>query len=543
MRSEAQKDGEATGDRPSPGAITEELERLLGSPAFAAAERLRTFLRYVVEETLAGRAAHIKEHSVAVGAFGYDEAFDPQIDPYIRILARRLRRALSLYYATEGAASPVRIEMPKGGYVPTFLKAEPSDLHGVESSARPDIGAAASKNAGLSVAILRFDDLSEGHELAHITTGMAEALVVELARFSELRVVGPLDRAKSARPEEVGRSYGARFVLFGSAAGAGDTIRITVTLSDTSEQRCVWAQHYDRRPGESSLLDLQDEITHRVSSTIADSTGILTRALLRRPASGGGTLSGTYEAVLKAYHWAISLTSQAYRDALRSLEHAVEAAPRSALARALLSDLYLSDWLSAIGSTPDALDRAETLAEEAVRLDDRCDEAHWALGQVHFARRRPQRFRNAFERALAMNPNRATTLGSYALFLAALEDWDEALPRAETALCLNPHHPRWLHLVPFLHRYRAGDLDAAMSSAFELSTPGLMWEPLARAAILGRLGRQEEARPYVAQLLEIHPDFGLRADEYMGRLLWSPGHVRGLLDGLEAAGLPSPSTG
>jgi adenylate cyclase len=39
--------------------------------------------------------------------------------------ARWLRRDLELYYLSEGAGDAVRIELPKGGYVPTFTTIAP----------------------------------------------------------------------------------------------------------------------------------------------------------------------------------------------------------------------------------------------------------------------------------------------------------------------------------------------------------------------------------------------------------------------------------
>ena len=71
-----------------------ELRRVLGSAHFEASERNRRFLEYVVEETLAGRAERIKAYSIATIVFGRDTNFDAQLDPVVRMEARRLRRSL-----------------------------------------------------------------------------------------------------------------------------------------------------------------------------------------------------------------------------------------------------------------------------------------------------------------------------------------------------------------------------------------------------------------------------------------------------------------
>jgi adenylate cyclase len=108
----------------SPEEVRAALERIVASPDFAASERARRFLRYVVDETLAGRSERIKAFSVAVEVFGRDESFDPQNDPVVRIEAGRLRRALERYYLLSGKNDPVSIDIPKGGYVPSFDRRE-----------------------------------------------------------------------------------------------------------------------------------------------------------------------------------------------------------------------------------------------------------------------------------------------------------------------------------------------------------------------------------------------------------------------------------
>ncbi len=78
------------------------------------------FLTFVVERTLDGDQDAISEASIAVEALGRDEDFDPRIDPVVRVVAGRLRRALEMYALTEGVGDAVRIVLPKGSYVPRF---------------------------------------------------------------------------------------------------------------------------------------------------------------------------------------------------------------------------------------------------------------------------------------------------------------------------------------------------------------------------------------------------------------------------------------
>jgi len=100
--------------------INDQLERILNTPPLVSSPSLSRFLRYVVEETAAGRGAAIKEYTLGLNVFDRGDEFNPRLDPIVRVQARNLRARLDKYYATQGTDDPVRIELPKGTYVPVF---------------------------------------------------------------------------------------------------------------------------------------------------------------------------------------------------------------------------------------------------------------------------------------------------------------------------------------------------------------------------------------------------------------------------------------
>lgn len=106
----------------SAAAVRIELTRILQSDGFIHSGRMRRFLEFVVEETLAGRASHLCEYSIAVSVFDRAESFEPGLDPIVRNDARRLRNKLLEYYQRPPGAghNQVFIDIPKGGYTPVF---------------------------------------------------------------------------------------------------------------------------------------------------------------------------------------------------------------------------------------------------------------------------------------------------------------------------------------------------------------------------------------------------------------------------------------
>ena len=101
-------------------AVRNELDRILVSPVFARSPRMSRFLRFVVEEALAGNGDRIKEYVIALEVFEKRDDYDPQADSTVRTEASKLRARLNRYYETEGREDPVVITIPKGTYVPMF---------------------------------------------------------------------------------------------------------------------------------------------------------------------------------------------------------------------------------------------------------------------------------------------------------------------------------------------------------------------------------------------------------------------------------------
>ena len=122
--------------------VRAQMDRILESPAFHVSPRRRAFLRYLVEETLAGRADGLKGYSVALAVFGRDETFDPPVPTRSCGSKRGACDATSTATTSMPAArDPVRITIPKGGYVPHFrwhrapTDAPPSDDSGRQARA------------------------------------------------------------------------------------------------------------------------------------------------------------------------------------------------------------------------------------------------------------------------------------------------------------------------------------------------------------------------------------------------------------------------
>lgn len=99
--------------------VLEELQTVLQDAKFAAAPQMSAFLKFVVMQTLEGKADRIKAYTVAVDALGKPSTFDPQNDPSVRVLAKRLRDTLTAYYKRT-TDHTLMLKLNCGSYVPNF---------------------------------------------------------------------------------------------------------------------------------------------------------------------------------------------------------------------------------------------------------------------------------------------------------------------------------------------------------------------------------------------------------------------------------------
>ena len=106
--------------------VHDQLTRITSSPPLVSSPSLCRFLRYIVTETLAGRTSVIKEQVLGLEVFDRGQDFNPRLDPIVRVQARNLRSRLAKYYEGPGQADPIRIELPKGTYVPVFRHVGPA---------------------------------------------------------------------------------------------------------------------------------------------------------------------------------------------------------------------------------------------------------------------------------------------------------------------------------------------------------------------------------------------------------------------------------
>ena len=544
----------ATSEQPAPSeaAVRGQLDRILGCEDFAQSDRMRSFLKFVVEESLAGRPERLKEYTIALEVFGRDESFDPQTNTIVRVEAGRLRRRLERYYLTEGREDEIRIDLPKGSYAPLFRATRPATKPraAVLEAAAPAPAPAAETDdnvvalpTGPSIAVLPFANLSGDPAQEFFADGITEEIINDLTRFPDLRVISRHStfkyKGQAIDIRDVGRDLGVRYVLEGGVRKAGDLVRVSGRLTDAMDGTQLFSESYDRDLSTKNILEIQDDIADGIVAAVGQPYGIIARAGARQAKQKALQHLDAYDAVLRFYDYWIKADPRMYQDVRQALERAVELDPGYASAWAAIASLYLDEVRFAFFPRRgvDALDSALEAAQRAVMLDPENSMAYHFLFSAHFHRGELDEFRAAGERAIALNPNHADMLADYGLMLAATGEWERGLALADKAIALSPTHPGWFHVAGVFDHYRKGEFEAALGKAKRLQMPDFYLSFMMVAMCCGKLGREQEGRAACDKLLELFPD----ASEHIWDLLQSwnlPEELAlGVADGLEKVGL------
>jgi adenylate cyclase len=505
----------------TPDQVREQLGRVLTNPDFPATDAQRAFLQYVVEKSLSGQADEIKGYAVATDVFGRGEDFDQATDPIVSIQANKLRRALERYYLTAGRQDSILIEIPKGTYVPSFSLMWPA-------SPRPETG-----QGWPSVLVRPFRNLTGDPSQDFIAQGLVNELALELSLYQHIRV--SLDSGNKTEYNAVPSA--CRFVIGGVLSGDREHLKITVSLTDTETGHQVWANGLKTELNASRMVSFQEEAAQRMAACIASEQGVICRTISRESRHKPASEMTTYEAILRYYQFDLTHSPESFVQALRALEHAVTREPDCGQAWTMLARLYITNRNQEMFDIPTPYDQALDFAEKGAALEPDCQQAHCVLSFVRLAGDDLVGSLNAVEQALAINPHSLYFLGVIGYLLILLGQWERGTALVKKAVLVNPHNLALVHYGLWLDWFRRAEYEQALAQACNLKKTGYFWHALTKAATLGQMGRIEQGREAVQELLRLKPGFRDRGLVLIGYFIKFPEILDSVTAGLRRVGL------
>ena len=470
-----------TQTRPPTAAVRLQLERILASRTFSHAQRLRAMLQFLVEQTLEGRVNELKESVIGHEVCGRAASFDPKADPIVRVDANRLRSRLSTYYEAEGSTDGVRISLPKGSYVPSFV----CTARTVPSASEEDYGA---------IAVLPFVNLSGVADQEFFSDSLTEQIIHRLSRLPGLRVIARGSvfqfKGRTADTRTAGRQLGVDYILDGSVRVVEGHLRITVEMSDARTAYVLWSDRYER-PWER-VLDVEEEIAASVTDALRIRLDSQSSAVLAHATHD----TQAYAHYLRGRYLWNQRTPEALEASLLSYEKALEQDPRFAAAHAGVADTLLVMALNEQMPTLAAMSRARSAARQAIELQPDSAEALISVAAVKAVFDWDwEGSERHMQEALQMHAGSA--LGHYlyaVLVLQPLGRWAEACREMQLALRLDPVSPVLLRDLGMLHfMKRAWTRAEEIYRMLEETAPGFRGALYWRARLAIEQGRWDEA--------------------------------------------------
>ncbi|MFO1349532.1 MAG: winged helix-turn-helix domain-containing protein [Gammaproteobacteria bacterium] len=361
-----------------------------------------------------------------------------------------------------------------------------------------------------SIVVLPFANFSGDPAQDFFIDGITESLITTLSKIPKLFVIARTSsfyyKGKTVTVKQVAEELGVRYVLEGSVRGSRERVRLTAQLIDALSGHHLWAEEYDGLRGD--VFAFEDAITWKVATELEvqliDGDG----ARLRRRETQN----------VEAYHCflrGIALYDQfdklSMQQAQRWLEEAVARDPNFASAWSWLGDTYrfLAAHFSSGADRASQLSRAVDYARKALAIDDKCSNAYFVLGAVHFYQGEHDKGAELLKKMVALQPSDSEKHAAYAFWLTYAGRPQEALVHIQQAMRLAPYYPAWyLLVIGMVHRNQGQYAEAI--PIYEKYVEQCPHNPSIRCSLVGMYaltGRLGEAQASLAEVLNIEPEW------------------------------------
>ena len=584
---------EPTSEIPAPDEIRAQLDRMIASDEFSRSPQLGAFLRFVVESVLQGTSNRIKAYTIAVEVLRRNIKFDPQVDPIVRVEATRLRRTIDRYYAGLGSDDTIRIELPRGSYIPTFsrravISATPMRLPTLSRldrlpSIRPLLAAlisviaiaviaamlhrhepapkpAASGSSGVPQPGSAVASLSPGNGMPILfmppfevggTPGprsisarsLHDTLSGAFTHFDLVNILlepaGRQAAAASAPPSA--RDLHADYRFSGSVEYSDDgAARLLFRLIDVADDGIVWSRGFDHVPAGDDQSSAEEKVVRELAGILLQPFGVI-YAHQRGKVLSGTLLDPRYRCIVEVIDTFSSFDPVQQSRGRDCLEQLTARDPSFALGFTYLAALDLREYeyrigIRAVDAPP--LERGLTAARRGVELNPESSRAYEMLFVILFARGEITAPFDAANKSIALNKYDMRSLGAYGSRLIASGDIEKGLAVLRQAGNDGTVRPPFEEFFLFLGEYLRGDMAAASFHAGQITGDTFQLGLIARALVAAAKGDRDAAGQALARLVALNPAWRDDLRGNLAKFFHAPAIIDRLASDVAAAGLP-----
>jgi len=287
-----------------------------------------------------------------------------------------------------------------------------------------------------SIAVLPFVNLSGDVENEYFSDGISEEILNLMVKLPKLRVASRTSsfmfKGKEVSIPTVAKELGVDTVLEGSVRRAGDRVRITAQLIDSSTDSHLWSETYDREM--QDVFAIQDDIAQSITGALEMALNPKERRAIQNVATSNST---AYDFYLRGRSYMFTMTRRDFEYAIRMFQQAIDVDAMYALAYAGLADGHSRMFRYADGSRENA-EMAQVASEKAIALDPDSAEAHASHGLAMFINEEYAKAEREFEKAIELNPNLFESYFYYGQTLSSQGAFEKAAEMYLKAMDVNP---------------------------------------------------------------------------------------------------------
>src|SRR5712691_6580108 len=372
-----------------------------------------------------------------------------------------------------------------------------------------------------SIAVLPFTNMSGDRDQEYFSDGITDDLITALSRLPDLFVIARTStftyKGKAAKVQDISRELGVAYVLEGSVRKAGDNVRITAQLVDATTGDHLWAEHYDRPL--KDIFSLQDEIVRRIVTTLKLALPLDTQWKDQLQDFVGQHTDNpeAYDDYLRGAKYILTYSAEGVSKAKEMFAKAIELDPEYTDAYAMLGYAYFQIWYSQYsGDDPKFLDRAIGLEQKAIALDD----AHAYLAHADLCRFYP--FRGQYDQAVTECQRAIVLAPSYFYSYYSLAEVSVCSGKPREAIGFIEKTNRVDPRNRVIHEGGRGEAYIVMGrykeaipifKAYVARLPHQSWPHVWLTIAYSELGREQEARIEAMKILQISPQFSVKAEK------------------------------
>ena len=353
------------------------------------------------------------------------------------------------------------------------------------------------------IAVLPFANLSSNPEDGYFADGMTEELITSLSGVRQLTVIARTSvmkyKGSQKGASDVGKELNAGTLIEGSVRKAGNRVRITAQLIDTSTEGHLWAQNYDRNLDD--VFAIQSEIAEKVAGELkirlVDSEK---RVITKKDTEN----TEAYTCFLRGRELLREQTGASLRQAIALFEKAIELDP--GFARAYVGEAECHQLLADAGHEPQDIQvtTVRRLLERALNLDPNLPEAHSTLSNMLFNVDDALGSEAEARRALELNPSLPDPYWNLFELAALKGDPGEMVGQIETAYRLDPIRPDFIYRVGEAYLWTGREQEALeFWKKTEQLAPAFAYRGMTEYHLAK--GDLEKAKEFLAKLEKLDP--------------------------------------